>query len=84
MSLRNCPPGAQARLYPGGSPLECPNLSPLQDCTQELRRVRERNYSKMKSNILSVVSLAALAVGCARFSSTVTERNTPDGSPPSA
>ena len=34
----------------------------------------------MKTNILFVVSLAALAVGCARFSSTVTERNTPDGS----
>ena len=34
----------------------------------------------MKTNILLVVSLAALAVGCARFNSTVTERNTPDGS----
>ena len=33
----------------------------------------------MKKNILFVVSIVALASGCARFKSTVTERNTPDG-----
>ena len=34
----------------------------------------------MKKNILFVVSIVALASGCARFKSTVTERNAPDGS----
>ena len=34
----------------------------------------------MKKNLLLVVSLAALAVGCARFKSTVTERHAPAGS----
>ena len=34
----------------------------------------------MKINILIAVTLVALASGCSRFKSTVTERNTPDGS----
>ena len=34
----------------------------------------------MKKNILFVVTLVALAAGCARFKSTVTERKAPDGS----
>ena len=33
----------------------------------------------MKKNLLFVISLAALAVGCARFNSTVTERTGKDG-----
>ena len=33
----------------------------------------------MKKNILFAITLVALASGCSRFKSTVTERNTPDG-----
>ena len=39
-----------------------------------------RKKLTMKNNILFAVTVVALASGCARFKSTVTERTAPDGS----